>query len=134
MVRDLKWTNRRNNSSANVVKSVLSSYVISEVEKMTKECKQCQKEIADQYIYCLNCLQAFRANQDQTPQDKKSTGQWNEDPKIDQLMKINANLGNIFRILEEIADTMESYRTDKAIENGFHALIEELVLYHRGKE
>lgn len=62
-----------------------------------KQCSSpdCQNMIEEKYNYCF---QHFRGgtNRTQTPTTKTlPPGQWHDDSTVDQLMKINANLGKI---------------------------------------
>lgn len=62
-----------------------------------KNCKNCEKEIQDNYTYCLSCMTEWK--QKNTTTTTKNVGSWHDDPMIDVLMKINANLGKIHQAL-----------------------------------
>lgn len=63
----------------------------------------CKNEIQDNYTYCYN---HYTAGQKKT--DLKS-GQWAEDPTVDTLMKINANLGKLVQTVNSLCHIMESF-------------------------
>lgn len=64
----------------------------------------CKTEISDNYQFCYN---HYQAGQKKT--DMKS-GQWTEDATVDQLMKINANLGKLVQNLNSLCSIMEANR------------------------
>jgi hypothetical protein len=56
---------------------------------MTCENKGCDNETREGYKFCYDCYKRHEAT--------SSGKQWHEDPIVDQLMKINANLGNLVK-------------------------------------
>lgn len=66
---------------------------------------QCFNETQGDNPYCYECYKKWR----ELNQGKKKT-EWNENPQIDVLMKINANLGNISQHLERIANNIEKVK------------------------
>ena len=58
----------------------------------------CQNNATGTFLYCSDCYAKWKASQPTT--DNKNV--WADDKYIDQLMKINANLGSIARQLERM--------------------------------
>lgn len=56
----------------------------------------CDNEVREGFKYCLDCYNKWKQ---ENPETKK--GQWHDDPVVDQLMKMNANMGKVVRVLEE---------------------------------
>jgi hypothetical protein len=55
----------------------------------------CTNETKEGYKYCVNCAEKWKSK-------TKIDGKWNDDPIIDNLMKINSNLGQINITLREM--------------------------------
>lgn len=79
---------------------------------MTHPCKKegCPLQVADNYEYCYNHFK--EQHMSDTPQGQTETmqrtppKQWHDDPVVDQLMKINHNLGKIATYLEAMTPRM----------------------------
>lgn len=74
-----------------------------------KECEKCGTSIDDKYRFCFECSNKFKALQDKTPPDKKSVGQWNDDPVVDALLKLNANVGKLTQSLERVERIIDAW-------------------------
>jgi hypothetical protein len=69
---------------------------------------ECENETAPGYKYCNKCYVEWLKNKSQgepAPPDRKTTNKpWHEDPIVDALLKINANLGNIEKAILRLGD------------------------------
>lgn len=70
---------------------------------MTK-CKNegCPNDVREGYVYCADCYAKWKNRQSIVPSQKQE--RWDDDKLIDVLLKINSNLGNINKSLQEIAN------------------------------
>lgn len=80
---------------------------------MAKKCERegCTAEIDEKYHFCYN-----HYNTGKTTDLKSSGGSWHNDPVVDQLMKLNANIGKMALSLDKMAKVMEweqARNTDK---------------------
>ncbi len=60
---------------------------------MTCENEDCNNTTTEGYKYCQDCYKKWK-------QSNLDKGAWHDNETIDQLMKINSNLGKIARTLE----------------------------------
>lgn len=62
-----------------------------------KPCGKCDREIDDKYEFCYEHYSPRK-----TDMAAKAPGAWHDDPLVDQLMKMNSNLGKIAQALGEL--------------------------------
>ena len=76
----------------------------------------CNNETIAAFKYCMECYQKWKETQPTQQQTKPNTGSlWDTNPIVDQLMKINANLGIIARHIN-IQD-IQQIKTSKKTKN-----------------
>jgi hypothetical protein len=72
-------------------------YAENDIMKCKNE--ECNNDVREGYTYCMPCYERWKAKSSPAPNPAKSG--WHDDPVVDQLMKINANLGRIAQELEK---------------------------------
>lgn len=72
---------------------------------MVKLCEKvgCENEINEKYSFCYEHFSAGR----KTDLQARSPGMWHDDPVVDALLKINANLQTMTKLLSRVTDVIE---------------------------
>lgn len=76
-----------------------------------KKCEHqgCETDIEEKYSFCYEHFKTGKKT------DMKSKGQWHEDPVVDALLKINANLGRIGESLDRWGERPEPIYSKKDV-------------------
>lgn len=64
--------------------------------------KDCENGVREGYKYCADCYAKWK---DSNP--FKKSNEWSDNPTVDMMMKINANLGNIALTLDKIYGVLD---------------------------
>jgi len=62
---------------------------------------KCGREANEGYNYCVDCAKKWKNEKTLDLDAPRTVKKWNEDPLVDQLMKMNANLGRLVEVLEK---------------------------------
>lgn len=62
----------------------------------------CKNECNEGYKYCSECYEKWKLNNVKKDSTFEAAAKWDENPLIDVLLKINANLGNIALALKKL--------------------------------